>query len=317
MKKFLLQNSLGHVAADAVVQEVIRVYENAFLGQIAGYYVEGSYADRTYVATSDIDMAIVFGNHLAHGEVRRTAERLWVTSAHASTMEVDITVVDEDSLHEGVYPTLKLGSQLIYGQDVCSKYPILPLEAWTRERMHAAYCLLVAVYQRPTPIHLPLVFPKPEDEFYGYANRMVRLPDGKEVPCTRNLVRTTGWAATALLALQAKQYVVRKRDCSRLYRHFIGDEWSSLLEEISTHCRGEWQYLIPAERRDRQRLRALCERTLHFEQHFLTAYLPYLLEQLRSTEQEYVRLAVCFQEQLPLDDEEIMSVLQSVSGSKC
>ncbi len=317
MGNLILQRSLGHATVDTTMQEVIRVYENAFPGQIAGYYVEGSYADQTYVATSDIDMTIVFSNHLAHEDVRKAAEGLWATSVHASTMEVDIIVVDEDNLHEGVYPTLKVGSQLIYGQDVCSKYPILPLEVWTRERMHAAYCLLVAVYQRPTPIHLPLVFPNPEDEFYGYANRMVRLPDGKEVPCTRNLVRTTGWAATALLALQAKQYAVRKRDCSGLYRHFIGDEWSSLLEEISTYCRGEWQYLIPAERRGRQRLRALCERTLHFEQHYLSIYKPYLLEELHSTEQEYARLAVWFQEQLPLDDEEIMSVLQSMSGSIC
>jgi hypothetical protein len=312
MGNLILQCSLGHATVDTTLQEVIRLFENAFPGQIAGYYVEGSYADQTYLATSDIDIIIVFSNHFAHEEVRKTAERLWVTSAHASTMEVDITIVDEDDLHEGVYPTLKVGSQLIYGQDVCSKYPILSLEAWTRERMHAAYCLLVTVYQRSTPVYLPLVFPNPEDEFYGYANRMVRLPDGKEVPCTRNLVRTTGWAATALLALQAKKYVVRKRDCPGLYRHFIGDEWSSLLKEVSTICRDEWQYLIPVERRDRQRLRALCERTLHFEQHYLSIYKPYLLEQLHSTEQEYACLAVWFQEQFPLDDEEIMSVLQSV-----
>jgi len=317
MGNLILRCSLGHDTADTTVQEVIRVYENAFPGQIAGYYIEGSYADWTYLATSDIDITIVFSNHFAHEEVRKTAERLWGTSAHTSTMEIDITIVDEDDLHEGVFPTLKMGSQLIYGQNVCSKYPILPLEAWTRERMHAAYCLLVTVYQRPTPVHLPLVFPNSEDEFYGYTNRMVHLPDGKEVSCTRNLVRTTGWAATALLALQAKQYVVRKRDCPGLYRHSIGDEWSSLLEEISFVCRDKWQYLIPEAECDRQRLRALCERTLNFEQHFLSIYKPYLLEQIHSTEQEYARLALWFQEQFPLDDEEIMSVLQRMSRSLC
>ncbi|HTK09718.1 MAG TPA: nucleotidyltransferase domain-containing protein [Ktedonobacteraceae bacterium] len=60
MKDILLQSSLGHAQADSVVQEVISVYETAFPAQIAAYYVDGSYADQTYLATSDIDMVIVF-----------------------------------------------------------------------------------------------------------------------------------------------------------------------------------------------------------------------------------------------------------------
>jgi hypothetical protein len=107
--------------------------------------------------------------------------------------------------NQWVRPNAKLGGRLLYGQDVCRLYPLLPIEAWARERMHAAYWLLINVYHRPTPVHFPLTFPSPSDEFYGYTNRTFRLPDGREVPCTRNLVRTTGWDATALLALQAGQ----------------------------------------------------------------------------------------------------------------
>jgi hypothetical protein len=141
---------------------------------------------------------------------------------------------------------------------------------------------------------------------------MVWLSDGREVPCTRNLVRTTGWAATALLALQAGHYVGRKRECARLYRKQIGDEWSAWLEELVLFCRDEWQYLIPTAFQAHKRLRELCERTLQFEQHFLIRYKSYLLEQFRAPEQEHVRTAISFQEQLPLDDAEVTAMLQTL-----
>jgi hypothetical protein len=311
MKNIVLQETLGHLEVDSVVQEVIRAYEDGFPGQIVAYYIEGSYADQTPLATSDIDLVIVFGNRSANADRRHTVERTW-TSKQTGKQEVDITVVDEERLRGGVPPNLKLGGRLIYGQDVCGLYPLLPIEAWTRERMHAAYWLLINVYQRPIPVHPSLTFPSPSDEFFGYTNRMIRLPDGQEVACTRNLVRTTFWAATALLALQAGQYVGRKRDCARLYRDQIGDEWSSLLEEIAVSCRDEWQYLIPTAYSARKHLRKICERTLRFEQHFLALYKSYLLGQLRSTEQEHVRFAIWVQEQLPLDDAEIIAMLQTL-----
>ncbi len=313
MTGFFLQGTSGHPQVDSVVQEVIQVYEKSFPGQIAACYVEGSYADQTFLPTSDIDLVIVFRSRFANADVRQAAEQVW-TSHHAGMQEVDITVVDEDSLREGVSPNLKLGGRLIYGQDVCSLYPLLPIAAWARERMHAAYWLLVNVYHRQIPLQLPLSFPSPSDEFYGYANRTVRLADGQEVACTRNLVRTTGWATTALLALQVGQYVARKRDCVRLYHDHIGDEWTLLLEEIVTFCRDEWQYLIPTRLQARTHLRSICERTLHFEQHFLRHYKPYLLEQLRSTEQEHVRFTARLQQQLPLADPEVIAALQSLGS---
>jgi hypothetical protein len=310
MKDILLQGTLGHSQIDSVVQEVIQVYEDAFPGKIAAYYIEGSYADQTSLSTSDLDLVIIFRDRFADADARSMAERTW-TNTQVGTPEVDISIIDEDSLREGVRPNVKLGGRLIYGQDICRLYPLLPIDAWARERMHMAYWLLVNVYQRPTPVHLPLTFPSPSDEFYGYTNRTLRLPDGQEVPCTRNLVRTTGWAATALLALQAGQYAGRKRDCARLYRAHIGDEWSSLLEEIAISCRDEWHYLIPTASHARKLLRLLCERTLRFEQHFLSIYKSYLLEQLHSTEPEHARFAMWLQEHLPLADAEVTAMLQT------
>jgi hypothetical protein len=310
MKEISLQNSLGHPKANAVMQDVIFLYENAFPEQIVAYYVEGSYVDQSYFATSDLDVVIVLRNPIIHEDIREQARSFWKNDS-ASPMEVDIIVTDEESLQKGVNPNLKLGGRFMYGQDVCQDYPILPIEMWTRDRMHAAYWLIVKIYQRPIPVHFPLDFPSPSDEFYGYTNRTVQLPDGREVPCTRNLVRTTGWAATALLALQAGCYAGRKRDCARLYREHIGGEWGPLLTEIADVCRDEWQYLIPGEPHARQRLGTICEQALHFEQHFLAIYKSYLLEQLRSTKQAKTH-ALWVQNQVPFDDEEISMVIQTI-----
>ncbi|GCE07496.1 nucleotidyltransferase domain-containing protein [Dictyobacter aurantiacus] len=306
------EHALTDPRIGAVVREVIRLYENTFPGQIAACYVEGSYADQTSLPTSDLDLLIVFRGRFADDAARQAAEQAW-NGNEAGTHEVDISVIDEDTLRkEGVYPSAKLGGRLLYGEDVLSLYPIIPIEEWARERMNAAYWLTINVYQRPIPVRLPLPFPNPADEFYGYTNRTVTLADGREVPCTRNLVRTTGWAATALLAFQAGQYVGRKRDGLRLYREHIGDEWTSLLEEIATFCRDRWQYLIPEAPEERTHLRSICQRTLGFEQHFLTRYKPCLLKQLRSTNPEQVRFISWVQQQVPLDDPEIMAALQSL-----
>src|SRR5215469_18734255 len=95
MKDILLQGILGHSQIDSVVQQVVQVYEETFPGQIAAYYVEGSYADHTSLSTSDIDLVIVFRNSLADRETHRMAEQTW-TSEHRGAPEVDITVVDEE-----------------------------------------------------------------------------------------------------------------------------------------------------------------------------------------------------------------------------
>ncbi len=152
MKDLLPQGTLGHPQVDSVVQEVIQVYEQHFPGQIAAYYVEGSYADQTSLPTSDIDLVIVFRSRFADADARHVAEQIW-TSNQVSTQEVDITVVDEDSLREGVRPNVKLGGRLIAGQDVCSLYPLLPIEEWARERMHAAYWLSVNVDTTGEPLN--------------------------------------------------------------------------------------------------------------------------------------------------------------------
>src|SRR6266568_1946041 len=166
----------AHFQTETIFQEVIRLYESTFPGQIAAYYVEGSMADQTNLVTSDIDLVIVFSDQFAQENTRQTAEQLWSKNHQETSVEVDITVIDEQQLQKGVQPNLKLGSQLIYGQDIYSKYPLLPIADWARERMHASYWLTINIHPRPKPVQLPLIYPDEQNEFYGYLTRTLRLP---------------------------------------------------------------------------------------------------------------------------------------------
>ena len=152
--------------------------------------------------------------------------------------------------------------------------------------MHAAYWLMINVFQRPKPVYAPLTLPQPTAAFYGYTNRTMRLADGITIPTTRNLIRVTGWIATARIAYQAQHYVVRKRDCVVAYRQMINDEWTDLLEQIDQRCRTAWHYRIPSAPIEQAELGTITTQTLAYENHFLLLYRDFLLAELAGTDQK-------------------------------
>ncbi|MCB0062563.1 MAG: hypothetical protein KDE19_10630 [Caldilineaceae bacterium] len=149
---------------------------------------------------------------------------------------------------------------------------------------------------------------------YGYTERKVRLANGQAVNSTRDLIRVMGWIGTALVALQGKQVVSRKSDCHRLYRHHVNDEWAPFLEELYEQCRNEWRYLIPTGARERAALRAICQRALAFENHFLQIYKQFLLAELTANAEERRAHALWVQEKLPLQDPQSLAIIETVAG---
>lgn len=238
------------------------------------------------------------------------------TIAQDGTIELDLTVMDEAGLAEtGMTPALKSGSRLIFGQDIRDAIYLIPIDQWARERMHAAYWLMTHIFHRPPIITLPLGYPDPEDEFFGYARRMLAMKDGRKVPCTRDLIRVTGWAATALLAYQAKQFVSTKKDCASLYHTYMHDGWASFHEVIYNRCRLQWNYLIPENESDRAELRNLCRLSLEFENHFLMVYKKFVLLELRSGDFENIGRVLWVLDRIPFQDAEILETLANISES--
>lgn len=299
----------GTSRVDDILREVIGRFETSFPGRLRACYAEGSYADGSAVTTSDVDVTIVFRDTFRGAAEREAVEHLCASCAETSEIELDIGVIDEAQLRAGVFPSLRHVGLLIYGEDVREAMRVLPMEEWTRNRMHAAYWLITHLFGRDGAGHLPLDYPDRSASFFGYDSRRVRLPNGTETPSTRDLIRATGWAATALIALEAGAYVARKRDCHTTYQRLIGDEFADLLRDIYDNCRIRWQYLVPEAASERERLRALCTQTLSFENAFLARYKRYLLNELECTKADACDAALEMQRRTPFHDTDIRAAV--------
>jgi len=303
----------GDAHVDALLREIVARFEAAFSGRVRGYYVIGSYGDASSVSTSDLDLDIVFKGRFEGEDERTRARELGATLQAQTVVELDIGIGDEEGLRDGLSPNLKLAGHCVYGEDIRDQFPLMPLVAWTRDRMHSSYYRLGSLFGRTAPVRAPLAYPDLVGEFFGYDRRPLRLADGSLAPGTRDLIRATGWVATALLAWRAGRYVARKSECHRMYQELIGDEWASLLTAIYEDCRQRWNYRIPSDPADRAFLRQLCVRTLGFENAFLAAYKTYLLGELRGADAEGQRFARETLARMPFDDAEVLKPSRDIS----
>ncbi len=143
-----LINSTGNEKADTVLQGVIGIFEAVFPGDIRGYYVEGSYADGNGIATSDIDLEIVFKSAIEDDSDRKKAVQIGESCAVLSAIELDFAVTDEQELH--MASSLSSKKACLYMVRTCAiRFPLIALEEWIHSRMHAAYWLTINVYHRP------------------------------------------------------------------------------------------------------------------------------------------------------------------------
>lgn len=304
----MLLFSANHPAVDEALTRFVELYETTYPHQILAYYLIGSHTDDNALATSDIDLELITRTGSA------PSLTLWSQRYPDTSISFDVSTCDESELLQGVTPTLKIGGKLLYGTDICRRYPLLSLAQWAHDRMHAAYWLMNAVYERPKPVLLSVPYPNPAEEFCGYVNRAVVLPDGRQVPSTRNLMRTVGWMATALLAWKAGLYVARKRDCVRLYRAWGGDlVGAALLEDLFEMWRGQWNFLIPEPPEARLQLRALCMRVREWEEAFLLQYRTYLLNELTDGQPAFIRHALWVQGQWPMADEQVQECVAAAA----
>ena len=311
----MLLASTGADRVDTVLRATIATFESSFPQRIHSGYVIGSYADETSLPTSDIDLTIVIKDGFAGDAERARAASLCQSCAAASAIELDVGVEEETALRQGASPSLKLASLHVYGEDLRASVPLLPLAAWTRDRIHSSYWRIITLFARPVPVRCPLSYPDPSAEFLGYDRRKMRLPDGAAVDSTRDLIRSVGWAATALIAWRTGRYVARKSDVHRVYREVIGQPWAPLLEDIYRLCRQRWHYRIPDDPLERAQLRAICERTLGFENAFLAQYRDYLVKELRGADDAARRQALWVLSQLPLIDVAVLEAVRSLAAS--
>jgi len=269
----------GNDHLDRLLQHVIAIFELVFPARIRAYYLTGSTLDGTAafvpgdpLNSSDIDIAVVFNDVLLRHERERfidcRAACAGLSQLHLDTL--DVTPLSEMELVQHGHLTLKLASQLLYGEDIRPAIPLPTLHHHVRAAVRLSRDHIAELRAlEPEHLRLPLSYPDADGEFYGYD---YHEPGYSTQPGTRLLVGNITWGATALLALKAGAYAAMKREAITLYATAIDDEWSGLLDAVYQHCKMQWGYLIPQAVEERQQLRTLCAQVVAFENHCLASY---------------------------------------------
>lgn len=315
MSQISLINSTGNDTIDDILVRVINAFENAFPNRIRAYHVTGSYYNRSAISNSDIDMTIIFkGDSIDEQE----EEKCFQTGEYCdslSSVELDFKYIDEGKLlpldNEFPYTHYiiinKIGSLLIYGEDIRHKMPLPPIDvvAWTymvgiyRER------LLSKRRESSEVLTFPLRYPEPEDEFYGYGS-------GDNI---FDLVLSVGLAVTIMCAIKAGKYVGSKSECPSIYAECINDKWTPFIQEVFEKCRYQWEQRVPTDEAERKQLREICRKTLAYENHFLSVYREYLLVKLRGSDGYSQILAAQWLGKIIYPDEEVVNALKSLENS--
>ncbi|HEX5691152.1 MAG TPA: nucleotidyltransferase domain-containing protein [Roseiflexaceae bacterium] len=206
MAQLALLSHTGVERADRSAQLAVELFERRFPGQVRGYYLVGSYAVGEAIASSDVDVVVLFKGAPSDADRERFAETLQQCRAE-SPLPIDATAIGEPRLREVGGVWFQSASRLLYGEDVRDAIPRKPAANHVRDTMHAVIPLLGRVRDNPEQLHVPLDYPEPEGEFYGYDRRRMSLPDGTTCASTKNVVLIAIGAANALTLLAAGQYL--------------------------------------------------------------------------------------------------------------
>jgi hypothetical protein len=293
----------GNPAVDHVLAEVVALLLDRFPERLRSFYLLGSWAYGDARSTSDIDLAAVFRAHTPP-ELGREARLVADEFSHEHGVAVGVVPMVEGRLRALMAVQLKEGALHLFGDDIRTEIDRPFPEAWTRDLMHGMY-VLAGISRGLKAIAPPLEYPDPKDDFFGLTVERTTAQDGQPCQGTRDLVTGTGWYATALIAWHAGFMVVRKTDVPWAYDAHVGDRWAPFLRELFSQCRDRWDYQIPPERAVRRRLRALCQSSLDFENHFLLRYRDFLIAELTSGNDGDRATALQTLDRLPYHDPEI------------
>lgn len=257
--------------ADEVIRTVVESFTHHFPDRIRAVYLIGSYADGTAVALSDLDLIVVFQDHLRDDEKKRAAEVADLCAAN-SPIRLDITPRAENEI-ETMYAVirvgLKHGSVLVYGQDIRDQMTLPSIEEYIKDVTAGALFFIARLHDIERVETLPLDYTDACDEFFGYTRKRFAEWYPPEVQAgTKELVATVSRIATATVAKRTGKYVGSKGEAVRLYNELMGEPWGSYVVQVMQRCKHDWGYLIPENDFERLELAELCRQMRRFENEF-------------------------------------------------
>jgi hypothetical protein len=285
--------STGVDQVDQILRGFVDLLELSFPNRVRACYATGSYADAGATPLSDIDVTVVFKDSFEDAEYERF-RRIVSVCKPMIPYGFDVGAISEAELLRAAAPdpqqdwlivltavSLKRASLLLYGEDIRDTIALPSQELFTRCIMPFPVLVMVGQRGHPERLRVPVDYPDPADEFYGYTRRPLRGRDSALHPSTKRLLHATSAVTLVLVTYQAGQIVGSKREALALYCAQIAGEWAPFLAEVDQICRVQWGYRVPDAPDDRAWLRHLCERGLAFENYFLGIYHDYLVSESR------------------------------------
>ena len=281
-----LIQATGITEIDSILRHIVQQVKLGLPDRIRGCYLVGSYAVGEAIATSDLDIIAVCKGSPSAAEKQQLTSIIAAECQRLNSLDFDVKLVGETHLLSTGSVRFHRDSLLLSGEDIRAQVPPKPVAEHIRDSLYAQYDLFARVRPHLQVLTVPLTYPDPQGQFYGYNRRFLRTIDGVSHPGIKDLALIVFGAASALTLLQAGEYTGtgRKSDIARQYRDWIGDDWTPLVEKVDLLCRQQWAYLIPSDMEQQQQLSMLCEQTLGFENHFLDEYKFYLMAQMPQAE---------------------------------
>jgi hypothetical protein len=273
-----LHCSTGYPNVDQLLIDLIGSYERSGNDRIRGYYLVGSYSDRSAVPDSDIDMGVLFKGSLTDDE-RQRFRHLTHECSLLSPIRLDCSAIDEAHFLKEAAAGAKM-ALVVYGEDVLDQIPLEPIEKRIRRSMIGAFHYMWILRQKAQNLVFPLAYPDTDGVFFGYERWGTFYGGSAFGPGIRVIVNMVTQVATTTVALKAHQHVGTKSQSIQLYRKHIGDRWAAFLEDVYNTFKTEWQYRLPESEVERDRLGALCSQLLGLENDFLAMCREPLLASL-------------------------------------
>src|SRR5258706_4990235 len=226
-------------------------------------------------------MTLLFREDFIDEEERQSAWHVDTLSEWLVGRQLDIIPFPEEKLFSPqvedvvLIAHLREGARLLYGEDSRSEIQRPSRAAYEHSCMSAAFRAISWHHHHPKPFPVPLMYPDPDDEFFGF-NQFARTIDEEQTVGTERLVHSIVRIAGALIALETGRVVPGKRECVQVYAAGADKEWAGLVADVFYWCHDEWQYQIPKDREGREKLRRFYEQALDFENYFLSCYYDLL-----------------------------------------
>lgn len=283
--------TLGDARIDRVLPDFVGALELTFPARLRAMYISGSYASRTSTPASDLDGMVIFRGRLRDGE-REIFASLARSQSRSQGMHLDLVPRGEEEWFATGEHSAKTASRvLVYGEDVSDRVRPAPLWRHVFDLMQGSWFYLGHL-RGGLPLRVPLDYPDPDGEFYGYERNGRKTDEGWTQPGTKALVAGVTLAASTLVGIRAEVAIVRSGDSVTAYKQEIGDAWSPWIEELYQRAKQRWAYQVPSDPADRQVLRALCAHALAFENSYLAVCRDYLQDEREQPDPERRALAV-------------------------